>query len=123
MNQTHPRVEAGTELLCFEANTVGGECNATNGSVIFNQDTIYSRPDLTTLNLQGTELKCKGVDGSPCKITFKFNSTFETTMRVVNGSTIAAAAIFIDSPTTQLIIDGTSSLQVNGRSYSSKGSH
>jgi hypothetical protein len=44
-------------------------------------------------------------------------------MRVVNGSTIAAAAIFIDSASTQLIIDGTSSLQVNGRSYSSKGSH
>ena len=36
LNQTHPRVKAGVELLCFEGNTIGGECNATNGSVIFN---------------------------------------------------------------------------------------
>ena len=36
LNHTHPRVEAAVELLCFEGNTIGGECNATNGSVIFN---------------------------------------------------------------------------------------
>ena len=41
----HPKVREFEELLCFEFNTLNGSCRAVNGSVTFDDDTIYDRPD------------------------------------------------------------------------------
>lgn len=112
----HPQVSAQQELLCFAFNTKDGECTAKGGSVTFTEDTVYSRPDLVALYLDGTNIICKKDDGFACTLTFKLKTTEATVMTLKNNSTIEAKGIFIDSPTTHLTIQDGSRLSADGRS-------
>ena len=112
----HPHVLASKELLCFDFNTIDGVCTAKGGSVTYTEDTIYSRPDITELILDGTNIICKKDNGFACALTFKIKSDAQSTFRMINNSTIEAKGIFIDSPTTYLIIKDGSRLSADGRS-------
>jgi hypothetical protein len=118
----HPTVQAAKEYLCLPTNTVDGVCRADHGSVVFDRDTIYERPDLKEIILNDTTISCKQPDGFPCHIAFRFNKTRQTTFTLSEGSSITASQLIFDSPTTVLTVDATSSLSTSGRAFSPKGS-
>lgn len=58
-------------MICFPFNTINGSCNAVNGTVVFTEDKIYDRPDLTEIILDNTQLFCKKDNGFACNLSFK----------------------------------------------------
>jgi len=61
-------------------------------------------------------------NGGHCKLTFIIGKEASTFM-MRKGSSITARIVIFNSPTTELIIDETSKIDVSGKSFSRKGTH
>jgi hypothetical protein len=94
-------------------------------SKTYTEDKIYERDDLVGIDIKDSQIYCKKRDASneACSITIRLTKpdTF-TGIRMTDHSTIAGQRVFINSPSTQLIIDETSSIDTSGRSRGNVGS-
>jgi len=90
--------------------------------ILYKSDTKYERHDIRAIVFKDKSIKCKKTNNEPCSLSFKLSMTGNQSAIVLSdGSVMSGSQIIIDSPETALIIDETSRMNVDGSSFSDKG--
>lgn len=88
----------------------------------FKKDTIYERSDIKAIVFRDSAIRCKKADRTSCSITFKLTmKDANTAIILTDHSLIEGREIVINSPTTLVQIDDTSSIDADGGSHITKG--
>jgi hypothetical protein len=123
---SHPVVKEGPWNdyggLCPENMVTDGVCRIEKRTIVFTEDTKLEF-DLVAVEMYGSSISCVLLDETACTIQIGFvDHQKMTRLRLRDKSSINARIIIIQSPNTELTIDGSSTLEADGRSLSSRGS-
>mmetsp|Transcript_4035 Transcript_4035/g.6818 ORF Transcript_4035/g.6818 Transcript_4035/m.6818 type:complete len:151 (+) Transcript_4035:241-693(+) len=108
--------------LCPPESVHDNNCYITNRTVKFTrrQSFIFT---FDGVFLENSQIFCKDDGERACELYFSFREQErQTKLQLEKGSSINAKVVVISSESTELLIDGKSMIETDGRSTSVKGS-